>query len=220
MLTLVLTLAFAVVAAKLAWDETQLLAGLRARDEAAFVTLVHAYHGPLVRLAEQYVDSASVAQEVVQDTWVALLDGLDAFEGRSSLKTWLFRVLVNRAKSRGVRDKRTAAHPDIQDVADAAAVSPDQFDGRGHWRAPPPAWGNPEQLLANRQLVAVIQAGLRLLPAAQAQVVTLRDVEGLDADEVCEVLQISEENQRVLLHRGRTRLRQMVAAHLAQGAPC
>ncbi len=210
----------ALAAAKSALDEAQLLQGLRSRDEAAFAGLVRTYHGSLVRLARQYVASDAAAEEVAQDTWMALLNGIDRFEERSSLKTWLFRVLINRAKSRGVRDQRVTAHVDIDAMADAASVSADQFDGRGMWRSPPAAWGNPEQLLGDHQLVALIQAELVQLPPQQCRVVTLRDVEGLDAAEVCELLQISEENQRVLLHRGRARLRQAIARHLTEGASC
>lgn len=201
-------------------DDAKLLQALRARDEAAFASLVRAYHGPLVRLARQYVASEGVAEEVAQDAWVALLQGVDGFEGRSSLKTWLFRVLINRAKTRGVREQRVTAHPDIELAADHAAVSPDQFDAKGRWRSPPASWGDPEHLLANRQLVQVVEAELALLPPSQCRVVTLRDVEGLEAAEVCELLQISEENQRVLLHRGRTRLRQAIGRHLTEGATC
>lgn len=215
-----LLMAVAVSAAKAALDEAQLLQGLRSRDEAAFAGLVRTYHGSLVRLARQYVASDAAAEEVAQDTWMALLNGIDRFEERSSLKTWLFRVLINRAKSRGVRDQRVTAHVDIDAMADAASVSADQFDGRGMWRSPPAAWGNPEQLLGDHQLVALIQAELVQLPPQQCRVVTLRDVEGLDAAEVCELLQISEENQRVLLHRGRARLRQAIARHLTEGASC
>lgn len=215
-----LLMAAALAAAKGALTEAQLLKGLRSRDEAAFAGLVQTYHGSLVRLARQYVASDAAAEEVAQDTWMALVNGIDRFEERSSLKTWLFRVLINRAKSSGVRDQRVTAYADIDVIADEAAVSADLFDGRGHWRSPPPAWGNPEQLLGDRQLVALLQTELAKLAPQQCRVVTLRDVEGLDAAEVCELMQISEENQRVLLHRGRARLRQAIARQLTGGASC
>ncbi len=184
-------------------DERELLARLRAGDEEAFVTLVARHHGAMLRLARTFVPNASVAEEVVQDTWVGVVRGIDRFAGRSSLKTWLLTILVNRARTTGMRERRSVA------IGDAApAVDRSRFDAAGAWMSPPQHWveDSDERLFAE-ELASRIQRAMEELPPRQREVVTLRDVEGLSCNEVCEVLGISEGNQRVLLHRGRSHLR-------------
>jgi RNA polymerase sigma-70 factor (ECF subfamily) len=154
-----------------------------------------------------------VAEEVVQETWLAVLQGLGAFEGRSSLKTWIFRILSNRAKTRGKREGRMVPFPTLGgpsgEEGDEPAVDPARFSPDGHWRDPPRTWGSesPEDLLLRAEIRASVERALADLPPAQRAVVTLRDVEGFESDETCAALDISEANQRVLLHRGRARVR-------------
>ncbi len=185
-------------------DEQELIERLRAGDEQAFVTLVARHHGAMLRLARTFVPSATVAEEVVQDTWVGVVRGIDGFAGRSSVKTWLLTILVNRAKTTGMRERRSVA------IGDAApAVDRARFDAGGAWMSPPQHWveDSDERILAE-ELAGPIQSALNALPPRQREVVTLRDVEGLSSREACEVLDISEGNQRVLLHRGRSHLRE------------
>ncbi|OGQ12244.1 MAG: hypothetical protein A2138_17120 [Deltaproteobacteria bacterium RBG_16_71_12] len=188
-----------------------LVAKLRARDATAFSELLERYHGPLLRLAMAFVPSRAVAEEVVQETWLGVLDGLDRFEGRSSLKTWIFRILTNRAKARGVREKRTVPFSALADDGGdhEPAVDAARFQQDGMWGVPPRRWEDdtPEKLLMTAQAIERLEGAIAALPPNQRAVVTLRDVDGLDADEVCNVLEITETNQRVLLHRARSRLR-------------
>lgn len=192
------------------------LVALRHGDEAAFVALIERYHSAMLRVALVYVSDRAVAEEVVQETWLGVLNGLDRFQGRSSLKTWLFRILTNQAKTRGVRESRSVpfsalAAPD--DEADEPAVDPTRFRTSepwiGHFVSPLGTWDadTPEELLLSQETRAQIDQAIALLPAKQRQVIVLRDVEGWSADEVCELLQISETNQRVLLHRARSKVR-------------
>lgn len=201
-------------------DEAALVRRLLAGDEAAFTQVVERYHGPLIRFAMLFVATRSVAEEVVQDTWVAVLHGLPSFEGRSALKSWIFSILANRAKTRGVREKRTIAFSELSapGVEDEPAVDPDRFTSAGAWSAPPGRWDQdtPEKLLLHREALAVIDKAMAGLPASQRAVVTLRDVEGLDAAEVCNVLEVSETNQRVLLHRGRSKVRAALERYMAE----
>jgi RNA polymerase sigma-70 factor, ECF subfamily len=184
-------------------DEGALVAGLRAGDEAAFVTLVRQYQPALLRLAEATVGSRAVAQEVTQDTWLAVMRGVDRFEGRSSLKTWLFRILLNRARTAATREQRAGRPDDIGD---------ERFDRSGAWAAPPEPWADRVlDRLDAAHLADRVHSLLAQLPEAQRQVVVLRDVEGLPAVEVAEVLGLSDGNQRVLLHRGRAQLRHLLA---------
>lgn len=192
--------------------ELELLQRLRARDARAFSALVDESQGPLLRLALGFVSSRAVAEEVVQQTWVSVIEGLDKFEGRSSLKTWIFRILVNRAKSRAVRENRTvpfSALAEAEPGDDAPAVDAERFRANGAWGIPPRRWeaDTPERVLMNQQALRALEEALAGLPPNQRAVVTLRDVEGLDSAEVCNVLGLSETNQRVLLHRGRSKLR-------------
>jgi RNA polymerase sigma-70 factor, ECF subfamily len=193
-------------------SDADLLGRLRAGDERAFVTLVQRHHDAMLRLACSFVPSVAVAEEVVQDTWLGVLRGLDGFESRSSFRTWLFRILVNRARTAGVRERRTVAVGDPVAVGDAgAAVAASRFDGSGGWADPPERWiEEVENRIEASKLAGFIRTAVADLPDRQRQVVTLRDIEGLTSEEVCGVLEISEGNQRVLLHRGRSRLRQAV----------
>jgi len=183
----------------------ELLLRLRSGDERAFVSLVECYQEQMLRLATSFVPSQAVAEEVVQDTWLALLRGLDGFEGRSSLKTWLFRILVNQARTTGTREDRSFPVPDPE-----PAVDPARFDAAGGWADPPEHWIEAaEGRLEAGKLADRILALMDELPARQREVVILRDVEEMSSEEVCSVLAISDGNQRVLLHRGRSRLRQL-----------
>jgi len=182
-----------------------LLLRLRAGDERAFVTLVERYQEQMLRLATSFVPSRAVAEEVVQDTWLALLRGLDAFEGRSSLKTWLFSILVNQARTTGSREHRSVPVADPE-----PAVDPARFDASGSWADPPEHWVEAvESRVEAGKLADCIRELMDELPARQREVVILRDVEEMSSEEVCSVLAISDGNQRVLLHRGRSRLRQL-----------
>jgi RNA polymerase sigma-70 factor (ECF subfamily) len=195
-----------VVASPAVADDDALVSGLRAGDEAAFVTLVRQYQPAMLRLAEATVGSRAVAQEVTQDTWLAVMRGVDRFEGRSSLKTWLFRILLNRARSALDREQRAGRPDDIDD---------ERFDANGAWATPPEPWADrvDDQLIAT-QLAERVHSFLRELPDAQRQVVVLRDVEGLPPAEVAELLGVTDGNQRVLLHRGRARLRHLLASEV------
>lgn len=188
-----------------ALEDGDLVARLRAGDEAAFVALVRRYQAPLLRLAEATVGSRSVAEEAVQDTWLAVVRGVDRFEGRSSFKTWLFRILLHRARSAGSGEQRAGArHDELDD---------ERFDAAGGWLAPPAPWAEQaDDRVVAAQLARRVHELLPGLPDAQRQVVVLRDVEGLAADEVATLLGVSDGNQRVLLHRGRARLRALLAA--------
>lgn len=192
--------------------EADLLRRLRSGDEAAFVFLVERYSESMLRVASAYVPNLAVAEEVVQDTWLAALRGLDGFEGRSSLRTWLFSILVNRARTTGVREHRTIPVEDASPAVDAS-----RFGLDGAWMAPPEQWiEEAENRLAAGSLAPLLRTALDALPARQREVVTLRDVEGMSSEDVCEVLAISEANQRVLLHRGRSKLRQMLEKELRE----
>lgn len=210
-------------------DETELIHGLRRRDEHAFVTLVERYHTALLRLAQLYVADRAAAEEVVQETWIGVLKGIDRFEGRASFKTWLFRILTNIAKTRGVRESRSIPFSELWD-ADAEAepfelaVEPDRFlppdhpRGPGHWANDPQPWGDhPEERLLSRETRAQIQAAIDTLPPAQREVITLRDIGGWSSEEVCNTLKISETNQRVLLHRARSKVRRALESYFEAG---
>ncbi len=187
-------------------DDRQLIQRLRAGDEQAFAALVHRYQDAMLRLASSFVPNAAVAEEVVQDTWVGVLRGIAAFEGRASFKTWLFSILVNRARSTGARERRSVAIGDAE-----PAVAGSRFGPGGHWADPPRHWAeDADDRLSADKLADRIRSAITELPGRQRQVVTLRDIDGLSGEEVCRVLQISEGNQRVLLHRGRSRVRQVL----------
>ncbi len=191
-------------------EDAELIARLRAGEEEAFVLLVARHHAAMLRLARSFVSSSAIAEEVVQDTWLGVLRGLDGFAERSSFRTWLMRILVNRARSTGVHEHRSVAVGDAGPAVDAA-----RFDASGAWMSPPQYWveDSDDRLLA-QALAEPIQAALEELSPRQREVVLLRDVEGLNGQEVCDVLEISEANQRVLLHRGRSHLRQALETRL------
>lgn len=199
-------------------EEQALLARLRAGDEAAFAMLIDRHNSSLLRLAQVFVSSRAVAEEVVQETWVGVIEGLAAFEGRSSLKTWILRILTNRAKTRGAREGRSVPFSALGDPGTETepAVDPVRFKPTGMWAEPPRRWDDetPEKLLIRQEVLHVLEAAMEQLPPNQRAVVTLRDVDGLDSVEVCNVLQISETNQRVLLHRARSKLRRVLEQFL------
>lgn len=209
-------------------EERHLVEALKAGDEAAFVQMVERYNGALLRLALSFVPSRAVAEEVVQETWLAVIRGIDRFEGRSSLRTWLFRILVNRAKTRGERERRTVPFSSLATAEageDEVLVDADRFlgpDARwpGHWASAPRPWeGSPEARLGAKETTRIVTEAIEALPAGQRAVVSLRDVAGFTSEEVCESLGISEVNQRVLLHRGRTRVRNALEKHFDGDLP-
>ncbi|MGA8744611.1 MAG: sigma-70 family RNA polymerase sigma factor [Solirubrobacterales bacterium] len=185
-------------------QDHELIKRLRAGEEEAFVQLAVRHHAAMLQLASSFVPNTAIAEEVVQDTWLAVLRGIDGFGERSSFKTWMLRILVNRARSTGVREHRSVA------IGDATpAVDRSRFDASGAWMAPPQHWiEESEDRVFAQGLSDRLRRTLERLPARQREVLLLRDVEGLSSQEVCEVLAISEVNQRVLLHRGRSQLRQ------------
>ncbi|MBI4263463.1 MAG: sigma-70 family RNA polymerase sigma factor [Acidobacteria bacterium] len=199
-------------------EDAELVGRLLRGHEESFVALVGRYHGPLIRLALAFVADRVVAEEVVQETWLAVLNGLRSFEGRSSLKTWIFRILTNKAKTRGWRERRTVPFSRLMDAdaSDQPSVDPSRFKASGMWAAPPDRWGDdtPENALLRREARAHIEEAIAALPLTQRAVVTLRDVEGLDSAAVCHILDLSEANQRVLLHRGRSRLRAALESYI------
>lgn len=204
--------------ARASGEDLALVRRLVAGDEAAFASLVDRYHARLLRLAMAFVADRSTAEEVVQDTWIGVIDGLPTFEGRSALKTWVFRILTNRAKTRGVRDARAVPFSSLgnPDREHEPAVDPARFQPNGMWANPPRRWDDdtPEKLLMGQETLRRFEEEIARLPPKQRAVVTLRDVEELDSHEVCNILEISETNQRVLLHRARSKLRRALEEYL------
>lgn len=191
--------------------DEELLSRLRAGDETAFATLVEQYHAPMIRLATAYVPSRAVAEEVVQETWLGVVRGIDRFEGRSSLKTWLFRILVNRARTAGPRERRHVP------LGSGETVDPDRFQADGQWAVPPAPWTDEvDARLDAADVVGRVRELIDALPDGQREVVLLRDVEGLSSSDTCSILGVSEGNQRVLLHRGRARVRRMLELELGK----
>jgi RNA polymerase sigma-70 factor (ECF subfamily) len=209
-------------------DDAQLVAALRRGDESAFAALVDEWSPSMLRIARTFVATWAAAEDAVQDTWLAVVHGLDGFEGRSSLRTWVFSILANRARTRGARENRTIPWSSLTDEESegdlASWVSPDRFRGPedqypGGWKpgATPVPWqDHPEGSALSREAMSVLEAALAHLPDRQQTVVRLRDVHDLTSAEVCAVLEISAENQRVLLHRGRSRLRAVLEEHYLQ----
>ena len=195
---------------------------LRAGDEAAFRELLHRYGPSMLRVAMMYVSSRAVAEEVVQEAWLGVFKGLDRFEGRSSLKTWIFRILTNTAKTRGEREGRSVPFSSVAGSVedDEPAVDVDRFFGpehrwAGHWSsAPRNPRAVPEQELLGAEAIARIAAAIEALPENLRAVITLRDVDGFDAAEACEILGVSEGNQRVLLHRARAKVRAALEGYI------
>ena len=202
-------------------DDAALLAALRAGDERAFERLVDRHHAALVRVARQYVPTQEIAEDVAQEAWLGLLRGLDSFEGRSSLRTYLFRIVMNLARTRGVREARSAPFSSlVRDDEDGPSWIRSASSRRPRRRGPlaladPALERQRRAARAHAELAEQIAEAIAQLPEAQRRVVTLRDVEGFDADEVCDLLGLSEGNQRVLLHRARTKLRQALAEEYA-----
>ena len=193
--------------------DSELVSRLRAGDEGAFAELAGKYQGAMLSMARGYVPSGAVAEEVVQDAWVGVLRGIGKFERRSSFRTWLFRIVVNRAISAGARERRSIPVDDMGPVVDAS-----RFDAGGSWQVPPEPWTDQvdDKVIATK-IAARILAAIDELPLQQREVVTLRDVQGLSSEEVCAVLDISNGNQRVLLHRGRGKLRQVIESEFGRG---
>jgi RNA polymerase sigma-70 factor, ECF subfamily len=189
-------------------EDEELVAKLRAGDETAFAVLVRAHHAALVRLATAIVGSRALADEVVQDTWLAVVRGVESFEGRSSLRTWLFRILVNRARTTAGKERRSDPLGDIDS---------DRFDATGVWAAPPVPWADQvDDRLVAEQLAPLARTAIDTLPDVQRQVLLLRDVEGLPAADVADLLGLTDGNQRVLLHRARARVRSQLEAKLGR----
>jgi RNA polymerase sigma-70 factor (ECF subfamily) len=207
-------------------ENAQLVAALKRRDEAAFVALVERYQRPLLRLALVYCRSLAIAEEIVQETWLGVIQGIDRFEGRASFRTWLFHILVNRARTRAEREGRAISFSSLAEEAEAPgepAVPRERFrplndKWPNNWAVPPQSWGESADagLLAGETMDLVRRAIAQLTPAQQ-EVITLRDVEGWTSEDVCNVLTISETNQRVLLHRARSRVRAALESHFNDG---
>jgi RNA polymerase sigma-70 factor, ECF subfamily len=192
--------------------EQRLVERLQAGDEDAFVTLVRAYQVQMISVALAFVGSRAVAEEVVQETWLGVVRGIDRFAGRSSLKTWLFRIVVNRARTAGAREHRSVPVGRAEPPEDPARFSDD-----GAWAAPLPHWSDEvDDRVVAATMTASIHQAIATLPSAQRQVVTLRDVQGLSSTEVCDLLDLSEANQRVLLHRGRVAVRRTIESQAGE----
>jgi RNA polymerase sigma-70 factor (ECF subfamily) len=199
-------------------EDALLVEGLRAGDEAAFAAVMRMYGRGMLRVAEMYVSSRAVAEDVVQEAWVGVLRGIGRFEGRSSLKTWLYRIVANTAKTRGVRESRSVPFSSLGDGADEGTVDADRFLGSGdrfpgHWAVPPQAWAPEGRLLADETL-EVVERAIEKLPPAQRAVITMRDVQGFTSEEVCNALDLTETNQRVLLHRARAKVRSALEEYM------
>jgi RNA polymerase sigma-70 factor (ECF subfamily) len=205
--------------------DDELVAALRRGDEAAFAAVLDAWSASMLRLARSFVSTHASAEEVVQETWLAVLKGVGTFEGRSAFKTWVYRILVNTAKKRGTAEHRSVPWTSLlpQDEDHGPTVDPARFQGAdgaypGHWRESPAAWPSPEDTALNLEIRRVISTVLDELPARQRAVLNLRDVGDHTAEEVCAMLQISAANQRVLLHRARAAVRERLAEYLGTGA--
>ncbi len=206
-------------------EDLRIVETLRSGDESAFVSLVERYHASMLRLALVFVPSQAVAEEVVQEAWMGVVQGLDRFEGRSSLKTWIFRILTNRAKTRAQREGRSVPFsllPEFNSDISEPAVEPERFRGPdqqwpGHWISFPSSWDEiPEERILSQETLTRIQEAIDALPPAQREVITLRDIEGWPSDETCSLLGVSEANQRVLLHRARCRVRRALERYFEE----
>jgi RNA polymerase sigma-70 factor (ECF subfamily) len=197
-------------------DELRLIAALRQRDESAFAELIERYHSSLVRLALSFVSSRAVAEDVAQETWLGVLKGIDRFEGRSSLRTWIYRILTNTAKTRAQREGRSIPFASLGGDG-AAVVDADRFLPAGQWTSLPQRWDElPESRLASVETRTLIDQAIEQLPPTQRQVIRLRDVEGFSSAEVRDLLELSEANQRVLLHRARSKVRRALETYLSE----
>jgi RNA polymerase sigma-70 factor (ECF subfamily) len=206
--------AHALAASDLSLEDRRLLEALREGDESAFVSLLGRYHSGLVSVAMTYVRNRAVAEEVVQEAWLGVIRGLERFEGRSSLKTWIFRIVSNIAKTRAHREGRSVPFSALGDAEDGPSVDAERFGPADHWVSAPTRWETiPEERLQAKETFARIQEAIDALPPSQRAVITLRDVERWSSEEVCELLDITEVNQRVLLHRARSRVRAALEQH-------
>jgi RNA polymerase sigma-70 factor, ECF subfamily len=210
----------------LAPGDDALLARLQAGEEGAFDELVNRHHGALIRMAMGHVASREAAEEVVQDTWMAVIEGLTRFEGRSSLRTWIFGILIHKAKDRGIREKRHTTFSAYESCGDGEeAIDPSRFqqsgEWAGHWAFPPQPWDDqtPEKLLASHQAVTAMNKAIEALPPTLKNVLIMRDIEGMASEEVCALLKITETNLYVRLHRARERVRRAVETYLEGSAP-
>ena len=206
-------------------EDLRLVEALRSGNESAFVSLIDMYHSSMLRLAMVFVPSNAVAEEVVQETWMGVLHGLDRFEGRSSLKTWIFRILTNRAKTRAQREGRSvpfSSLPEFTSELHETALEPERFQGPdqrwpGHWVSFPRSWDEiPEERILSQETMTRIQEAIETLPIGQREVITLRDIEGCTSDEACDLLGVSEANQRVLLHRARCKVRRALERYFEE----
>ncbi len=204
-------------------EESRLVEALRRGKEEAFLALVRRHQPSMLRVASAFVSSAAVAEEVVQEAWLGVLHGLDGFQGRSSLRSWIFGILTNCARSRGVREARSAPFSSFTAPdEDEPAVDPSRFLGAdhprwpGHWASPPEQWA--EEKLATKETLEFVRQAIAGLPPLQKQVITLRDVEGWTSTETCEALGVSDANQRVLLHRARSKVRARVEEFMQEGS--
>lgn len=199
-------------------EELSLVSALREGDESAFLEIVGRYHASMLRVAQVFVQSPAVAEEVVQETWLAVLEGISRFEGRSALRSWIFRILANRARTRAQREARTQPFSSLEEQDGGPTVDPARFlpddhpQWPGHWSAPPAPWADARLMAA--ETLALAQRAIDALPPMQKQVILLRDVEGCSPEEVCEALGLSDGNQRVLLHRARAGVRAALESHL------
>ena len=199
-------------------EDALLVEGLRAGDEAAFAAVMRMYGRGMLRVAEMYVSSRAIAEDVVQEAWVGVLRGIGRFEGRSSLRTWLYRIVANTAKTRGVRESRSVPFSSLGEDGDEGTVDADRFLGSGerfpgHWAVPPQAWAPEGRLLADETL-DVVERAIEKLPPAQRAVITMRDIQGFTSEEVCNALDLTETNQRVLLHRARAKVRSALEEYM------
>jgi RNA polymerase sigma-70 factor (ECF subfamily) len=200
--------------------DMELVARLRAGDERAFEAVISGHYSTMLAVARSYVRTRAVAEEVVQETWLALLQSLERFEGRSSLKTWIFAILVHKAKSRAVRERRSVPFASLAGEPGEPAVDADRFQSPdepfpGHWRRYPASWAaSPDLVAEDRETIRIAMGAIAKLPPGQQAVIRMRDLQGLDADEVCETLDVTPANQRVLLHRARSRVRAALEEHL------
>jgi RNA polymerase sigma-70 factor (ECF subfamily) len=197
-----------------AGDERAIVDALRGGDEDAFRELMDRHNDALLRTALTFVSTRAVAEEVVQETWIGVIAGLDGFEGRSSLKTWIFRILSNRAATRGAREARIVP---LSSLGDEPTVDPERFAATGAWATPPRPWAPEDRALAAEARHGIEDA-IAALPERQRLVITLRDVEGWPSGEVCDALEITENNQRVLLHRARASVREVLAGYFEEPA--
>ena len=207
-------------------DDWRLVEALRMGDEAAFMALVEQYHMPLLRLALMYVSDRTVAEEVVQDTWIGVLQGIHRFEGRSSLKTWIFRILMNRARTHAQREGRSVPFSSLTDFDSEPVDGPvdadrfiqaDQPQQAGHWISFPASWDDvPEDHLLSQETRKRIEQAVQALPTTQREVITLHDIEGCSSEEIRNLLGISAVNQRVLLHRARAQVRRALERYLKE----